>query len=698
MKLFSTLHTPSLKYFLVFLGLSFLLFPIVTYAGDDILGEFSSTIMNTVGGAVSGEVAKGIAGFIIGGLQAISVTLLNYGLSFLNWTASGDFIQGGMGSSISNPIIEAGWGAMRNLANILLIFGLVAIAISIMVGYEENKAKKMLIRFVITALLINFTPVLCGVVIDLANIIMASFLKGGVSSALITALENAKTVDSINSLGIVFIFTLISFVTFFIYILYGLLFMVRYIWLWLLIVLSPIALATRAFPDNEYLSYMLPDLCQWKEWKRNFLQWAFIGVPAAFSIYLSETMMAAVIANPTLVTSAPSGELSGVFSKVFSYIIPLAVLVMGFVMTVSKGGYAGKKIEGLAGGLWNRSGAKVGSFVRDQTTGRLDKLGRGAAEGYSRGAATTRSDAAARGEKASLTRQLTGGLRQAGRGAAESQYTTGGQKLNADKAIATETRKSYVTEMTNWTDGQKDAVLSSGSNSIKALAQKDAIIKERADKGKLKDAEINVILSNPEKYEKDTREAVMKRMPHLVPALSDQKDRKMSTNANPILRQQEQEQLDNIMIKDFMNGKMTAQDKHKIQVDSALNYGSVSSNLEAKHIKSIFNSANTDKLKKLKENQLKLEVAYDIKRTGTIPPNSMGIASVAQARVFIDNEEQKTKLLSDRLIKLQSIKTSISRTNPNYKNDSIFKSADEEQKRLRDVINERERLIKGIIL
>jgi len=703
MKLFSGSNLFRYKNLFIFLLLFssfFILFPNVVHAEEGLLSQVVSGVQNLVGGWAE-DVAKGLIGAAMTLLTTISLALLKYGLDFLNWTASGDFIQGNMMTSMDNPVIAAGWGAMRNIANILLIFGLVVIAISIMVGYEENKAKKLLVKFVITALLINFTPVLCGVLIDIANIIMAAFLKGGISSKMASTLEEASKSTSLDDLGVVFVITIITFVSFFIYILYGLLFMVRYIWLWMLIVLSPVALATRVFPENEYIHYILPELCQWKEWRAAFLQWTFIGVPAAFSIYLSETMLAAIVANPTLVTSSPSGVLAGT-SLVFSMIVPMAVLVTGFLMTVSKGGWAGSKIKGVWGGATSR----IKNFAKDQTVDRAGRVYNRFTEGMAISRAET-AEARARGEKVglgqNLGRQLTGGTKTAYRQSVDSvkESITSRVPFTAtekDKEISDKVRADYVKEMKDWNDTQKDAVVSSNDMSLRAIAQRDNVIKERADKGKLKDAEVSAILAAPGKYSKDTREAVMKRMPHLTPQLSDEKDKKISTLANQVDREREQKEFDNIMVKDFMQ-KMSGAEKNKIQVDSAINHASVAINLEGKHIKNIMGTANNKKLKELKENEQKYNVAQVIINTGNVPANNnMGFTSVQAARDFVANEDEKTNLLYERARELRRIRTTISRANPNYAQDVTYKNAKEEMDRIAEVINERERQLKGIIL
>lgn len=325
--------------------------PLIALAVDP-LGDpvgFVTGALSSVTSGMALDVGKGILGMIVSSLNTMSIWILELSLSFLSWTASGDFIQAGMMTSMDNPLISTGWTATRNIANIMLIFGLVAIAISIMLEYQETKAKKMLVNFFWIALLINFTPVICNTLIDAANILMNIFLKGGVSPQLVAEIQNKQktfSLEDLPTLVCLFVFALLAS---FMYILYGLLFMFRYIQLWILIIISPIAFATYVFlPTNaaQYLRHILPAQCEWKTWWSEFLNWTFIGVPAAFSIYLSNILMQSVAANPHAIVSAPSGALAGTFSLIFSFMIPFGVLVEGFMMTMSKGGNAGGTLKG----------------------------------------------------------------------------------------------------------------------------------------------------------------------------------------------------------------------------------------------------------------------------------------------------------------------------------------------------------------
>ncbi len=354
----------SLKPFLknnIFLILIMILIvaPVSVYAFNfDPMGAIYSFL-----GGMGLDFSQGLVGTIIGVIAGISLTILDLGFGFLNWTSSGDFVNQGMTSSMDNPLISQGWTAIRNIANILLVFGLVAVAISIMLEYQETKAKKMLINFVLIALLINFTPVICDTIIDIANSLMNAILRGGAAPQLKTALANRMNPQGLEDITTVIVLAIFCVVSAAIYFLYGVLFMFRYIQLWLLIIISPIAFASKVFLPTkamDILKYILPEQCMWDAWWKDFMNWTFIGIPAAFSIYLSNLLMGITFQNPTAILSAPSGELEGVFSLLFSYLLPIGVLYQGFFMTMNK---AASSLFDISGKLKNTLNTKGGNLV-----------------------------------------------------------------------------------------------------------------------------------------------------------------------------------------------------------------------------------------------------------------------------------------------------------------------------------------------
>ena len=89
-----------------------------------------------------------------------------------------------------NPLIDIGLSITQEFVNLFLVVALVYIAVSIALRLaNEAQAKKMLFRLIFIALIVNFAPVICGIVVDASNILMNYFLKGieGAISDTLTA-------------------------------------------------------------------------------------------------------------------------------------------------------------------------------------------------------------------------------------------------------------------------------------------------------------------------------------------------------------------------------------------------------------------------------------------------------------------------------------------------------------------------------
>jgi len=300
-----------------------------------------------------------IIGLIAGIIQTTAANILNFVLS-------DQFIgQSGANSSL----VQNAWGMVRNFANAALVIGLVIIAINIILGKEEGKAKESLMVFIIAALLINFTPLICGFIIDMANLLGRSLIGGEIGGDIFEKIpqyinDAQKVGDPFQALANILFVFLFSVMTFVVYLLYALLFVVRAVVLWILIIASPIAVATRVFPKSNIIRKFFPNILYWDDWIEMFLQWTMMIVPASFFIYLSNFAMKSVISAP--INTGDGNILQQLITALFSYVIPIVILYVGFLLTIIAGGSIaapignmGKKVFGAAKGAVK--GAVIGT-------------------------------------------------------------------------------------------------------------------------------------------------------------------------------------------------------------------------------------------------------------------------------------------------------------------------------------------------
>lgn len=288
----------------------------------------------------------------------------------LKWVSSKDFVSfsytrpGFDYTKGDNPIIAEGLKVTMNLANAFLILVLVYIGLAIILRISGYETKKLLVKFIIIALLVNFSPVMCGLIVDASNFLMYMFtekLTGG--KQLINALRSiidaatgnfnwqifkvTAQIKIISYFLMIAIFNLLTAIALF---LFAAIFLVRYIAIWILVILSPLA----------FVAYILPQTEKYfRTWWNQFLQWSFIGATCGFFLYLGERISAL---GPSLFKS-PTGELG---TALLPYAVPIAFLYLGLIFGFSTGAIGASTVIGLAkkygrkGLGYGYKGAKLG--------------------------------------------------------------------------------------------------------------------------------------------------------------------------------------------------------------------------------------------------------------------------------------------------------------------------------------------------
>jgi len=331
---------------------------------SDPIGTISAAIMNVII-----DIVAGICKFILG----LASQMLTWSIT------AGGIDQTGRES----PAVTEGWNLTRGIANSALIIGLVIIAINIILGKEEERAKKTLINFVIIALLINFTPLICGFLIEGANIIARGFVGEGItnemSNQLLNGLTSAKNENLLETLILVLFLLVFSIISFVIHFLYSLLFLARTVILWILIIVSPIALATKVFPKSNAVRKFFPSILYWDDWYEMFLQWVIIVVPAAIFIHLSNIVIIASIVTEPIKESESLGNY--LMNMGFSLMLPLIFLIVGFMVTISSGGKIAAPIGGLGKKAWAATAGAAGGYAIGKAKAGVKATGTWAKEG-----------------------------------------------------------------------------------------------------------------------------------------------------------------------------------------------------------------------------------------------------------------------------------------------------------------------------
>ncbi|KKW23181.1 MAG: hypothetical protein UY65_C0007G0002 [Parcubacteria group bacterium GW2011_GWA2_51_12] len=197
-------------------------------------------------------------------------------------------------TNIAGPTILAGWTVVRDLVNMFFILILIVIGFATILHIESYNYKRLLVKLIIMAMLVNFSMVIARIIIDLANVVQFTFLpvaNGGAAindfwkkiyaqniTAIISAVSWGSTSSQLAAtMSILFQFTLelglvITFAAMSIFML------IRTVALWILIILSPFAYALNILPATAGYA---------KQWWSAFIKYVLFAPIMAFFLRLS---------------------------------------------------------------------------------------------------------------------------------------------------------------------------------------------------------------------------------------------------------------------------------------------------------------------------------------------------------------------------------------------------------------------------
>ncbi|MFZ2310179.1 MAG: hypothetical protein WAW11_01410, partial [Patescibacteria group bacterium] len=335
------------------------------------------------------NIVGGIIGIFISGVTKILILLVNALIVVASYS---DFIHA--------EAVTKGWVVVRDVCNMFFVVVLLVIAFATILGQEEYSAKKNLPKLIMAAVLINFSKLFCGLMIDVANVVMLTFVNAfkeigsgniidmlGISDIL--RYGQGGTAPSLSSTVSAYIFGLIYVLIATVVVASMLAMLVmRIVMMWIYIVLSPAAFFLQAVPGKgqQYAGQW------WSKWTSNLI----VGPVLAFFLWLSfaalqtgtnpitvtneannqaETAvyMAAETATEAEAIDSKAGSVAG-FSK---FIIAIGMLLGGMKIAQEVGGETGSVLgKGMAAINKGKAMAISGTKSLARGTGKL--AGRGA--------------------------------------------------------------------------------------------------------------------------------------------------------------------------------------------------------------------------------------------------------------------------------------------------------------------------------
>lgn len=295
----------------------------------------------------------------------------------------------------------------QGLAGIFMVIALISIGIGVALNLVP-RPRDALVNFITAGILIFITPIITGPIIDFANIFMYSFLNTGAASGLMANMgvfqkftqimgeffSDIFSTSFIENFLNVFIQLIIllayAIMAGFTYMKMAALLLARYVFLWLLMILSPLAFAMwplKQLSGKPYLRFFEKMGEQYNKWWNEFIGWTLTGISASFFIYLSARMTIALERSDVNLFNTSDisvlgigiGNFGEILTSTIPLLIPLMVLQFGASLSGEWGAIGAKAILSAVDNL--------GRMAMSAATTGLAAAG-GAAVGAAAGSAT----------------------------------------------------------------------------------------------------------------------------------------------------------------------------------------------------------------------------------------------------------------------------------------------------------------------
>jgi hypothetical protein len=286
-----------------------------------------------------------------------------------------------MGFRNQLEIVKVGWKTTRDLANMFFVLFMVIVAFATILRIERYGIKQLLPKVIIIALLINFSYVICAVIVDFSNITARFFLndiqdalgKGAITGGLADGLQLLKVdtpgpedfpevkpeqkaqLEEVSGevrpispwqefLQFILSFSLgalVLLVAAFTFLAGAVLLIFRIIMIWFLLIFVPIV----------FICYILPGLRNiWQKWWSNFLKWCFFAPAYTFFLWLALKIVADRKLEKGIeehVGEMVTGTKEGIVSAFALF--PQYLLNFGFIIALLLGGLIAASKFGIYG-------------------------------------------------------------------------------------------------------------------------------------------------------------------------------------------------------------------------------------------------------------------------------------------------------------------------------------------------------------
>lgn len=315
-----------------------------------------------VAGAANAGISDAVAtfmGWIVYGIVWALGHLLTLMMNVLVWIAQ-------WSNFINAPAVVSGWKIVRDICNMFFVVIMLIIAFATILRVKDYTYEKLLPKLIIMAILINFSKMICGLLTDVSQVVMLTFVNsfkdvGGTNLTNILGLDTLMAIDGkggdseadnitawsiMGSYVLALVYVIIALITI---VTMVVMLAVRIVMIWIYVVLSPLAYLLGAFPaGKKYASEW------WKEFTKNLI----VGPVLAFFIWLSFAALGTqdAVSSSGIKTDTPTDSKfsqggssalteAGSPDNMLNFVISIAMLYGGLKVAQSIGGAAG----GMAG-------------------------------------------------------------------------------------------------------------------------------------------------------------------------------------------------------------------------------------------------------------------------------------------------------------------------------------------------------------
>jgi len=225
--------------------------------------------------------------------EKFDVMLVRLADEFLTWTVSADLYENVFFSPAARTGVMSAWRVVRGFVNMFYLLLLIFLAISTILQINKFSDKKLFVKVIFSAILVNFSLPITLFVIDASNMFMVYFASTIDGHSIATSLfhdAHYAATEGFSFKGLIvgaamgtmeFIVNIIIAVM----LLYtGIALLIRLIAYWVLIILSPLAFFSLAIPGGSGFN----------EWKDKLIAYSVFGPIMLFFIWLALSLTGAL--------------------------------------------------------------------------------------------------------------------------------------------------------------------------------------------------------------------------------------------------------------------------------------------------------------------------------------------------------------------------------------------------------------------